>query len=234
VTAALILAAPSTWAGNPLSTLIMLSLLALGPFLLMMSTSFVKFSVVFSILRSALGLQQVPPPAVTLGLAVVMTAYVMSPVGSQVYTAIEPMLQQPSGQDVVSAGGAQTILRAVDQSRAPLRAFLVRHAHARERAAFHQMALRMGPPEWKDTVKDDDLLVLIPAFTVSELSEAFMIGFLIFLPFLVIDLVISNILLAMGMHMLSPITISMPFKLLLFVLVDGWGLLVRGLVQGYL
>ncbi len=231
---AVLLAAPASWAGNPLSTLIMLSLLALGPFLLMMSTSFVKFSVVFSILRSALGLQQVPPPAVTMGLAMVMTIYVMSPVGSQVYKAIEPMLQQPSGQDVVSPGGAQTILRAVDQARDPLRGFLVRHAHARERAAFHQMALRMGPPDWKDTVKDDDLLVLIPAFTVSELSEAFMIGFLIFLPFLVIDLVISNILLAMGMHMLSPITISMPFKLLLFVLVDGWSLLVRGLVQGYL
>jgi type III secretion protein R len=234
VTPAAFGAASASWAGNPLSTLIMLSLLALGPFLLMMSTSFVKFSVVFSILRSALGLQQVPPPAVSVGLAVVLTVYVMSPVGSQIYVAIEPMLQQPSGQEVVSPAGAQMVLQAVERARDPLRGFLARHAHARERAAFHRMALRMGPPDWKDSLKDDDLLVLIPAFTVSELSEAFMIGFLIFLPFLVIDLVVSNILLAMGMHMLSPITISMPFKLLLFVLVDGWGLLVRGLVQGYL
>ena len=225
---------PGTWAGNPLTTLIMLALLSLLPFLLMMSTSFVKFSVVFSILRSALGLQQVPPPAVTMGLALILSIYVMSPVAAKVYDAAEPLFAQPSGQDVVSSGGAQMILGVVDKARDPLRAFLVKHAHAKERALFHQMALRMGPPRWKESMKDDDLLVLIPAFTISELSEAFMIGFLIFLPFLVIDMVVSNILLAMGMHMLSPVTISMPFKLLLFVLIDGWGLLVRGLLQGYL
>lgn len=222
------------WAGNPLTTIIMVSLLSLGPILLMMSSSFVKFSVVFSILRSALGLQQVPPPTVTMGLAIIMTVYVMAPVGAQVYEKVEPMLSQPSGQDVVSGAGAQMILTVADEARDPLRAFLEKHAHARERTLFHQMALRMGPPSWKENMKDDDLLVLIPAFTVSELSEAFMIGFLIFLPFLVIDMVVSNILLAMGMHMLSPVVISMPFKLLLFVLIDGWSLLVRGLIQGYM
>jgi type III secretion protein R len=224
----------STWAGNPLTTIIMVALLSLGPFLLMMASSFVKFSVVFAILRSALGLQQVPPPAVTTGLAIIMTVYVMAPVGAQVYEAVQPVLAQPSGQDVVSPAGAQMILSVADEARDPLRDFLTKHAHARERNLFHQMALRMGPPSWKESMKDDDLLVLIPAFTVSELSEAFMIGFLIFLPFLVIDMVVSNILLAMGMHMLSPVVISMPFKLLLFVLIDGWSLLVRGLVQGYM
>jgi len=223
----------ASWAGNPLTTLVMLALLSLLPFLMMMSSSFVKFSVVFSILRSALGLQQVPPPAVTMGLALIMSLYVMSPVVSQVYDSAEPMFTQASGQDVVSAGGAQMIMNLVEKARDPLRAFLKKHAHAKERAFFHGMALRMGPPTWKETVKDDDLLVLVPAFTISELSEAFMIGFLIFLPFLVIDMVVSNILLAMGMHMLSPVTISMPFKLLLFVLIDGWDLLVRGLIQGY-
>lgn len=228
------LALLQTWGANPLTTLVMLSLLSLLPFLLMMSSSFVKFSVVFSILRSALGLQQVPPPAVTMGLALIMSLYVMSPVAAKVYDASEGLFTQSTGQDVVSAGGAQTILRLVEKARDPVREFLARHAHARERGLFHQMALRMGPPRWKETMKDDDLLVLIPAFTVSELKEAFMIGFLIFLPFLVIDMVVSNILLAMGMHMLSPVTISMPFKLLLFVLIDGWGLLVRGLLQGYL
>jgi len=185
-------------------------------------------------LRSALGLQQVPPPAVTTGLALVLTAYVMAPVGTQAYDAVQPLLMESSGQDVVSPGGAQMVLEAVSRAREPLRAFLFKHAHPKERAAFHQMALRMGPPSWKESLKDTDLLVLVPAFTVSELTEAFMIGFLIFLPFLVIDMVVSNLLLAMGMHMLSPVTISMPFKLLLFVLVDGWDLLVRGLVQGYL
>jgi type III secretion protein R len=225
---------PGSWAGNPVTTLIMVALLSLAPFLLMMSSSFVKFSVVFSILRSALGTQQVPPNTVTMGLALIMTVYVMSPVGAQVYTAVEPVLNQPSGQDIISPGGAQMVFGLVDKGREPLRAFLVKHAHAKERALFHQMAVRMGPPDWKESMKDDDLLVLIPAFTISELSEAFMIGFLIFLPFLVIDMVVSNILLAMGMHMLSPVTISMPFKLLLFVLIDGWDLLVRGLIRGYM
>jgi type III secretion protein R len=224
----------TSWAGNPLTTIIMVGLLSLGPFLLMMASSFVKFSVVFSILRSALGLQQVPPAAVTTGLAIIMSVYVMAPVGAQVYAAVEPVLAQPSGEDVVSPAGARMILSVVDEARDPLREFLKKHAHARERNLFYQMALRMGPPSWQDTMKDDDLLVLVPAFTVSELSEAFMIGFLLFLPFLVIDMVVSNILLAMGMHMLSPIVISMPFKLLLFVLIDGWSLLVRGLVQGYM
>jgi type III secretion protein R len=234
VSHALLLAAAVSWAANPLTTVLMLSLLSLLPFLLMMSTSFVKFSVVFAILRSALGLQQVPPPAVTTGLALILTAYVMAPVGTQVYQAVEPLLMESSGQDVVSPGGAQMVLEAVSRAREPLRAFLFKHAHPKERVAFHQMALRMGPPSWKESLKDSDLLVLVPSFTVSELTEAFMIGFLIFLPFLVIDMVVSNLLLAMGMHMLSPVTISMPFKLLLFVLVDGWDLLVRGLVQGYL
>jgi len=234
VSPALLLAAPVSWAANPLTTVLTLSLLSLLPFLLMMSTSFVKFSVVFAILRSALGLQQVPPPAVTTGLALILTAYVMAPVGTQAYQSVEPLLMESSGQDVVSPGGAQMVLEAVSRAREPLRAFLFKHAHPKERVAFHQMALRMGPPSWKESLKDRDLLVLVPAFTVSELTEAFMIGFLIFLPFLVIDMVVSNLLLAMGMHMLSPVTISMPFKLLLFVLVDGWDLLVRGLVQGYL
>lgn len=125
------------------------------------------------------------------------------------------------------------ILGAIDRSKEPVRAFLAKHAHPKERALFYQMALRMGPPHWKESMKDDDMLVLIPAFTISELTEAFMIGFLIFLPFLVIDMVVSNILLAMGMHMLSPPTVSMPFKLLLFVMIDGWDLLVRGLILGY-
>jgi type III secretion protein R len=222
VTPTLFLAAPVSWAANPLTTVLTLSLLSLLPFLLMMSTSFVKFSVVFAILRSALGLQQVPPPAVTTGLALIMTAYVMAPVGTQAYQAVQPLLGESSGQDVVSPAGSQMILDAVSRAREPMRAFLFKHAHPKERTAFHQMALRMGPPAWKESLKDTDLL------------EAFMIGFLVFLPFLVIDMVVSNLLLAMGMHMLSPVTISMPFKLLLFVLVDGWDLLVRGLVQGYL
>ncbi|MEW6363720.1 MAG: type III secretion system export apparatus subunit SctR [Acidobacteriota bacterium] len=223
-----------SWSANPVTTLIMVSMLSMAPFLLMMTTSFVKFSVVLSILRTALGTQQVPPTPVLMGLAVIMTIYVMAPIGSQVYDTLQPTLTQQSGQDIVSPGGAKMILDVVEKAREPMRAFLSKHAHPKERGLFYQMAIRMGPESWKTEMKDDDMLVLIPAFTVSELTEAFMIGFLIFLPFLVIDMVVSNILLAMGMHMLSPVTVSMPFKILLFIMIDGWDLLVRGLIQGYM
>ena len=149
MSSALLAAPAATWSANPLTTLVMLALLSLLPFLLMMSTSFVKFSVVFSILRSAFGLQQVPPPAVTTGLAIVLSVYVMSPVAARVYDAAEPIFSQPAGQDIVSAGGAQLVLSALDRAREPLRAFLGRHAHAKERALFHEMALHMGPPRLK-------------------------------------------------------------------------------------
>src|SRR5262249_59040650 len=122
----------------------------------------------FAILRSALGLQQVPPPAVTMGLALIMSIYVMSPVGSQVYDAVEPMFSQPSGQDIVSGGGAQMILNVVDKAREPLKTFLAKHAHRKERALFHQMALRMGPPKWKERTKGGDVLALLLDFTVRD------------------------------------------------------------------
>jgi type III secretion protein R len=124
-------------------------------------------------------------------------------------------------------------VNAAGRAREPVRGFLARHAHARDRAMFTDLAKRMRPPAERDQVADTDLMVLTPAFVTSELKEAFSIGFLLFIPFLVIDIVIANVLLSLGMHMLSPTTISLPFKLLLFVLVDGWALLARGLVLGY-
>ena len=228
---------PSAWAGNPVTTLVMLSLISLAPFLLMMSTSFLKFSVVFSILRNALGAQQVPPNPVVMGLSVIMTVYVMSPVWAQISKNIDPVFTKPVAQDIVSSTGAQMVFDVMERSKEPFRDFLSKHTHPKEKTLFHDIAARMRSEDRRTPAKDvgmDDMLVLIPAFTVSELSEAFMIGFLIFLPFLVIDMVISNILLALGMHMLSPTTVSMPFKLLLFIMIDGWDLLVRGLVQGYI
>ena len=116
----------------------------------------------------------------------------------------------------------------------PLARFLKRHAHPREVELFLGWARTMGPDSWKTGASGDDLIVLVPAFAISQLSEAFAIGFLLFLPFLVIDMVVSNILLAMGMHMLSPVVVSLPFKLLLFVMIDGWTLLAQGLLQPYL
>ena len=122
---------------------------------------------------------------------------------------------------------------AVEAGAGPLRAFLTRNAGARERALFLDLARQARPDDQRDRVGEDDVLVLLPAFLVTELSEAFQIGFLVFLPFLVVDLVVSNVLMSLGMHMLSPTQVSMPFKLLLFVLVDGWYLLARALVLGY-
>jgi type III secretion protein R len=225
---------PAAMGANPLSNLVLLGVLSLLPFLLMMTTSFLKFSVVLSILRNALGTQQIPPNPVLMGLAIVLTVYVMAPTGLEIYQALEPQLASSSGTETLSGRGAAEILGAIDKAKPPLAKFLARHAHPREVQLFHHWAQAMAPAERKDLISQEDLLVLIPAFAVSELTEAFAIGFLLFLPFLVVDMVVSNILLAMGMHMLSPVVVSLPFKLLLFIMIDGWGLLAQGLLQPYL
>jgi type III secretion protein R len=211
---------------TPASALITVVLLALAPFVAVMVTSFTKLVVVLSLLRNAMGLQQVPPNVVMNGLALILSIYVMYPVGVQM---------QESLRDLPAAGKASTsqMLAAADAAKEPLREFLVKHSRPLERAFFLKTAQRSLKPEQAQALTDRDFLVIVPAFTVSELTVAFEIGFLIFLPFLVIDLVISNILMAMGMQMLSPTTVSLPFKLLLFVLIDGWVKLTHGLVLTY-
>ena len=211
---------------TPASALITVVLLALAPFVAVMVTSFTKLVVVLSLLRNAMGLQQVPPNVVMNGLALILSIYVMYPVGVQM---------QESLRDLPPTGKASTsqMLAAADAAKEPLREFLVKHSRPLERAFFLKTAQRSLKPEQAEALTDRDFLVIVPAFTVSELTVAFEIGFLIFLPFLVIDLVISNILMAMGMQMLSPTTVSLPFKLLLFVLIDGWVKLTHGLVLTY-
>ncbi|EHR71414.1 type III secretion apparatus protein, YscR/HrcR family [Burkholderiales bacterium JOSHI_001] len=210
---------------SPSSALLTVIAVSLAPFVAVMVTSFTKIVVVLSLLRNALGLQQVPPNVVLNGLALVLSVYVMYPVG---------LAMSEKTQGVADIGSStQSILRAADAAKEPLRDFLVKHSRPLERAFFLKTAQKSVKPEQAATMTDRDFLVVVPAFTVSELSVAFEIGFLIFLPFLVIDLVISNILMALGMMMLSPTTVSMPFKLLLFVLLDGWVKLVHGLVLTY-
>ncbi|MGE0802446.1 MAG: type III secretion system export apparatus subunit SctR [Lautropia sp.] len=211
---------------TPSSALLTVIVLALAPFVAVMVTSFTKLVIVLSLLRNALGLQQVPPNVVLNGIALVLSLYVMYPVG----VAIGDRLQ--GAGDI--AGSTQSMLRAAEAAKEPLREFLVKHSRPVERAFFLKTAQKALPPEQATKLSDRDFLVVIPAFTVSELAVAFEIGFLIFLPFLVIDLVISNVLMAMGMMMLSPTTVSMPFKLLLFVLIDGWVKLTHGLILTYL
>ena len=218
---------------RPLSMLLLLGALSLVPFVLVMITSFVRISVVLSILRFALGTPQVPPTMVITGLAVILTVYVMAPTGSKVVEAVRPVVSTGAGQGLLSPGGAEAVYQAALRAREPVREFLVQHSSPQDRAMFRDLARRMRPPAQRDAVGERDLLVVVPAFVIGELAAAFQIGFLLFLPFLVVDLVVANILLALGMHMLSPTTVSVPFKLLLFVLVDGWHLLTQGLVLAY-
>jgi len=210
-----------------------LGLLALAPLALLTLTSFVKISVVLSILRSALGAAQVPPSSVVTALALLLTVYVMAPVAQAACRNARPALAGVRPQDAGTARGVSALVGAADRGKEPVRAFLLKHAHLEDRRMFLDLARRLREPADREGIHDTDFLVAVPAFITSELQEAFQIGFLLFVPFLVIDLVVANILLALGLG-LSPGTVSLPFKLLLFVLVGGWQLLARGLVEGYL
>jgi type III secretion protein R len=220
-------------ASRPVLLFIAVSALSLLPFIVLLMTSFVKISVVLSILKSALGASQIPPSQVITGLALILTLFVMAPTGERMFRAAEPELGRGANAELVSGQSLEAIGVAADKAKEPLREFLLRHCSARDRGQFHALSLRMRTPEERSGISDRDFLVLIPAFLSSELRRAFEIGFLLFIPFLVVDMVISNLLLALGMHMLSPTTVSLPFKLLLFVLADGWQLLLRGLVESY-
>jgi type III secretion protein R len=211
---------------SPASSLVTIILVTLAPFVAVMITSFTKIVVVLGLLRNALGLQQSPPNVVLNGMALILTLYVMYPVGQEMHDRVghlpDPMKNSTS------------MLAMADVAKEPLRTFLIKHAHPRETAFFLKTAQRSMPPDKAAQLTERDFLVIAPAFTVSELSTAFQIGFLIFLPFLVIDLIVANILMALGMQQLSPPTISLPFKILLFVLIDGWVKLTHGLVLTYL
>ncbi|MGY6518260.1 MAG: type III secretion system export apparatus subunit SctR [Lysobacteraceae bacterium] len=214
---------------SPALILVTVISLALAPFVVVMVTSFTKIVVVLSLLRNALGLQQVPPNVVINGLALILSIYVMYPVILESQEAVaQHMAAEPSEEMDL-----ERMMAIVEVGREPLRGFLLQHSSERERAFFLRSAQRLAGPERADAIGPEDFIVIVPAFTVSELTAAFQIGFLIFLPFLIIDLVVSNILLALGMMMLSPTTVSLPFKLLLFVLIDGWAKLVHGLVLTY-
>jgi type III secretion protein R len=219
---------------RPLVLLGVLAALSLAPFMVMMVTSFVKIAVVMALIRNAIGTQQVPPNIVVTGLAMILTIYIMVPVGYDIYRAAGQIINQGTNQPLLSQASVELLTKAADQGKEPMRSFLLKHVHAQERALFYSLSLKLRVNEEdRAGITDQDFLNLVPAFVVSELTEAFQIGFIIFLPFLVIDLVVANILLALGMFQISPITISLPFKLLLFVLVDGWHLIAKGLILGY-
>jgi type III secretion protein R len=217
---------------NPVVMVIVLGALALAPFVLMMLTSFIKISVVLSILRNAIGTQQVPPSPVITGLAFILSIFVMAPVARQMYDSAGAI---QNTRDIFSEASVKSLFSASQTGREPLRKFLSRHSHAQDRVLFMELAARLerNSGTTNPQIGKEDFQVLIPSFATSQLKEAFQVGFLVFVPFLIIDMVVANVLLSMGMSMLSPVVISLPFKLLLFVLVDGWYLVVRGLVLSY-
>ena len=210
---------------DPVALAFALGLLAIVPLILVTTTSFLKIAIVLSLIRNALGVQQAPPNLAIYALALLLTAYVMAPVG---YRISESIADLPNA--AVSAG---SMLSAARKGAEPIREFLIVNSKPEQRRFFLNTAKKLWPPELADEATDRDLLIVTPAFVVSELTAAFEIGFLLFLPFVVIDLVISNILMAMGMMMVSPVTISLPLKLFLFVMVDGWSRLIHGLVSTY-
>jgi len=215
---------------SPLSLLLSFVVLALVPFLLLGMTSFIKMSVVLGILRNALGLQQVPSAAVSTLLALALTIYVMAPVGEAVFSIVEKELEGKTQVEL-------TELYAISvKAGSPLMEFLRKNTRGQERAFFASEELEDADCEAARTcsLKGETIFTLVPAFIISQLREAFIVGFSLFLPFLVIDLVVANLLLGLGMMMVSPIMISLPFKVILFVLCDGWFLLTTSLVSGYL
>lgn len=201
-----------------LQLIILMASLSLIPFAVVSMTSFLRYMIVLSILKTALGTQQVPPAIVLVGMALILTMYTMSPVFGDIYERINPVMQRNGSVVQVMAVGSE-----------PLKNFMMRQTRQSDLAFFLQLS-RSKPPE---SPKDLTLWEVAPAFMVSELRTAFEIGFIIFIPFIVIDLVVANILLALGMMMLSPTIISLPFKILIFVAVDGWSLIVNGLVQSF-
>lgn len=202
-----------------ITIIILLTLLSIAPSLLLMTTSFTKVFVVLSITRNALGLSNVPPNQVMAGMALFVSLFIMSPVISEVNdVGLQPYLKGTKSQAVAFKDGVQ-----------PLQKFMLKQTRKDEIALFTKIADRPLPKN-----KDDvPLTTLVPAFVLSELRAAFIIGFVIYIPFLVIDMVVSAALMSLGMMMLPPVTIALPFKLLLFVLVNGWGLILTALVASY-
>jgi flagellar biosynthetic protein FliP len=201
---------------SSLNVVVLLTLLFLAPSMVLVMTTFTRFVIVFGFLRQALGTQQVPPTQLLVMLGMILTFFVMEPVGVKAYEdGIKPYIEEKIGYE-----------EAFDKTALPFKNFMIRNTREKDLALFFRIRKMQNPA----TVADVPLSIIIPAFVISELKTAFEIGFLLFLPFLVIDMVVASILMSMGMMMLPPIMIALPFKILVFVLIDGWNLLIGNLI----
>ena len=208
-----------TLSGRVVQLILLLSVISLAPSILVMMTSFTRMVVVFSILRSAMGVQQTPPNMVVISLALFMTGYVMGPTLEAAYEAgVVPLINEEIDEQ-------EAFVRAMG----PMRAFMISQVRDTDLEVFHDLR----GAELPENINDVETMTLIPAFMTSELRRAFEIGFLIYLPFIVIDMTVASVLMSMGMMMLPPVMIALPFKLIFFVLVDGWNLIVSSLVQSF-
>lgn len=204
---------------SALQILILLTILTLAPSILIMTTSFSRIIIVLSFLRQAMGTQQTPPTQVLIGLGLFLTLFVMSPVWSEVNErALKPYLAEEMSQ-----------LEALKQAETPIKKFMLRQTREKDLALF----IHLGNENKVNHAEEASMQTIIPAFIISELKTAFQIGFLIYIPFLILDMVVASILLSMGMMMLPPVLISLPFKLMLFVMVDGWYLTVGSLMKSF-
>jgi len=204
---------------NSVRIIILLTILSLAPGILILMTSFTRIVVVLSFVRTSLATQQMPPNQVLIGLALFLTFFIMAHTFSEVYNeALEPLFNDEL-----------TLDEAYENASVPLKEFMAKHTRQKDLALF----LNYSGAKRPESVEDIPMSALIPAFAISELKTAFQIGFMIFIPFLIIDMAVASILMSMGMMMLPPVMISLPFKILLFVLVDGWYLIVHSLLQGY-
>ena len=204
---------------TPFQILVLLTILSVVPAILVSVTSFTRLIIVTHFLRQAIGTQTMPPNQVLIGLSLFLTYFIMQPVGERInQEAIQPMMQ-----------GKITEMQALDQASVPLRQFMLRYTREKDLALFLNIAKQQKPRDLRDL----PMRVVIPSFMISELKTAFQIGFVLFIPFLVIDMVVASILLSLGMMQLPPVVISTPFKILLFVMVDGWNLVVGSLVKSF-
>lgn len=202
---------------SSLNVLVLLTLLFLAPSMVLVMTTFTRFVIVFGFLRQALGTQQVPPTQLLVMLAMILTFFVMEPIGQKAYDdGIKPYIEETIGYE-----------EAFSKTTLPFKNFMIRNTREKDLALFFRIRKMENP----GTIADVPLSIVIPAFVISELKTAFEIGFLLFLPFLVIDMVVASILMSMGMMMLPPIMIALPFKILVFVLIDGWSLLIGNLIS---
>lgn len=211
-----------------------LSLLSLSPFIIMILTSFLKIVIVLSLLRSALGVQQAPPNQIINGVAFMLSLFIMYPTATKMYDAAQDAINRSKiPASFMSPESSTYIIDIAKQSEGPLRDFLKKNSSVKHQALFYRIAYKGLSEQYREKLTPEDFMVLVPSYITSQLKDAFEIGVLIYIPFFVIDLVTSNILLAMGMMMLSPVTISMPLKLFLLVMLDGWTLLIEGLVSTF-